>query len=209
MKVDRRRIVVVALDVLNERGVDGLTTRLIADRLGVQQPALYWHFKNKRALLDAMNVEILARGHTHRGPAPGEDWRAFLRENARSFRRALLAYRDGARVHAGTEADPGDLDQVEAQLAFVVTDTGLPPVDAMELFIAVSHYVVGCVLEEQADAPEGPGRGAALDAAAKDRPLLSKALAHYREAGHARLFEAGLELLIDGAARRIERQAGG
>ncbi len=203
MKVDRQRIVEVALDVLNEKGVDGLTTRLIADRLGVQQPALYWHFKNKRALLDAMNVEILARGHTHRGPAAGEDWRAFLRENARSFRRALLAYRDGARVHAGTEADPGDLDQIEAQLAFIVADTRLTPTRAMELLVAVSHYVVGCVLEEQADAPESPGRGADLDAAAQGHPLLAEALAHYRGAGHAQLFEAGLALLLDGAAARI------
>lgn len=200
MKVDRQRIVEVALDVLNEKGVDGLTTRLIADRLGVQQPALYWHFKNKRALLDAMNVEILARGHTHRLPLLGEDWKAFLRENARSFRQALLAYRDGARVHAGTEADPGELDQVEAQLGFIVADTGLSPTRSMELLVSISHYVVGCVLEEQADAPESPGRGADLDAAARKHPLLSQALAHYRDAGHAQLFEAGLALFIDGAA---------
>jgi TetR/AcrR family tetracycline transcriptional repressor len=32
--------------------------------------------------------------------APGEDWRVFLKENARSFRKALLAYRDGARPTA-------------------------------------------------------------------------------------------------------------
>jgi len=203
MKVDRQRIVEVALDVLNEKGVDGLTTRLIADRLGVQQPALYWHFKNKRALLDAMNLEILVRGHTHRGPAPGEDWKAFLRENARSFRRALLAYRDGARVHAGTEADPGELGQIEAQLAFIVADTGLSPTRSMELLVAVSHYVIGCVLEEQADAQESPGRGADLDAAARNHPLLAEALSHYRDAGHAQLFEAGLALLIDGAAHQL------
>jgi TetR/AcrR family tetracycline transcriptional repressor len=202
MKVDRRRIVEIALDLLNEKGVDGLTTRLIATRLGVQQPALYWHFKNKRALLDAMNVEILARGHTHRTPLAGEDWRTFLRENARSFRRALLAYRDGARVHAGTEADPQDLDQVETQLAFIVA-AGLAPVQAMELLIAISHYTVGCVLEEQAEAPEGPGRGAMLDEAAKAHPLLSKALAHYRDSGQEQLFEAGLELLIGGAAAQL------
>ena len=201
MKVDRTRIVETALDVLNEKGVDGLTTRLIADRLGVRQPALYWHFKNKRALLDAMNSEILARGHTHRGPLPGQDWRAFLRENARSFRRALLAYRDGARVHAGTEADPDDLGQIERQLAFVVAG-GFPPLKAMELLIAISHYTVGCVLEEQADMSQSPDR-AALDAAARAYPLLSEALAHYRDSGHAQLFEAGLDLLLDGAAGRL------
>ena len=106
MKVDRRRILETALEVLNEVGVDALSTRAIAQRLGVQQPALYWHFKNKRALLDAMNGEILARAHDARVPREGEAWQDFVRRNARSFRAALLSYRDGARVHAGTEADP-------------------------------------------------------------------------------------------------------
>ena len=30
-------------------------------RLGVQQPALYWHFRNKRALLDALASLSIAR----------------------------------------------------------------------------------------------------------------------------------------------------
>ena len=41
MKVDRRRIIDTALELLNEVGVDALSTRLIAQRLNVQQPALY------------------------------------------------------------------------------------------------------------------------------------------------------------------------
>jgi TetR/AcrR family transcriptional regulator, tetracycline repressor protein len=149
MKVDRRRILETALELLNEVGVDALSTRLIAERLGVRQPALYWHFKNKRALLDAMNGEILARAHEARVPRSGETWQDFLRRNGRSFRAALLAYRDGARVHAGTEAAPDDLDHVEAQ-ALVMVRAGFSPAQAMQLFIAVSRYVVGCVLEEQA-----------------------------------------------------------
>ena len=60
-----------------------------------------------RTLLDAMNDEILARAHDARVPREGEAWQDFVRRNARSFRAALLSYRDGARVHAGTEADPG------------------------------------------------------------------------------------------------------
>ncbi len=51
MKVDRTRIVEEALKLLNEVGVDALSTRLLAERLQVRQPALYWHFKNKQGLL--------------------------------------------------------------------------------------------------------------------------------------------------------------
>ncbi|MGV1758875.1 tetracycline resistance transcriptional repressor TetR [Rhizobium sp. A22-96] len=197
MKIDRDQIVDTALTVLNEVGVDGLSTRLIAQRLGVQQPALYWHFKGKQALLAAMNLEMLKRHHKRRTPLASETWQDFLRANARSFRSALLAWRDGARVHAGTEAESTDLDPIEAQLECLVA-AGFTPGQALELQIAIGRYVVGCVLEEQANTADPPGE-AALDAAAQTRPNLAKAIAHYRASGHEALFEAGLDLLIRGA----------
>ena len=197
MKIDRNQIVDTALSVLNEVGIDGLSTRLIAQRLGVQQPALYWHFKGKQALLAAMNNEMLKRSHTRSTPLAGETWQEFLRANARSFRSALLAWRDGARVHAGTEADATNLDPIEAQLACLVV-AGFTPGRALELQIAISRYVVGCVLEEQADAADPPDH-ATLDATAQTRPNLAQAIAHYRMSGHEALFEAGLDLLIRGA----------
>ncbi|HWU15112.1 MAG TPA: tetracycline resistance transcriptional repressor TetR [Caulobacter sp.] len=202
MKVDRRRILDTALALLNEVGVDALSTRAIAQRLGVQQPALYWHFKNKRALLDAMNGEILARAHEARVPREGEAWQDFVRRNARSFRAALLSYRDGARVHAGTEADPGDLDNVEAQARFLVR-AGFTPAAAMQTFVAVSRYVVGCVLEEQASPIEGSTQQAQLDEAARAYPVLAEGIAHYRVVGHAGLFERGLDLMVRGAEAEL------
>ncbi|WP_243409810.1 TetR family transcriptional regulator, partial [Salmonella enterica] len=108
-KLQPNTVIRAALDLLNEVGVDGLTTRKLAERLGVQQPALYWHFRNKRALLDALAEAMLAENHTHSVPRADDDWRSFLIGNARSFRQALLAYRDGARIHAGTR--PGLTDK--------------------------------------------------------------------------------------------------
>lgn len=203
MKLNREQIVDAALELLEETGIDGLTTRLIAQRLGVQQPALYWHFKNKRALLDAMNDAILARGHIHRAPKPGQGWRNFVRDNALSFRAALLAHRDGARVHAGTEANPGDLDQIEPQLELLVS-SGMPADVAMDLLLAVGRYTVGCVLEEQVDRGSTP-ESDALDQAAAKYPLLAEGMARYRSGGHDAMFRAGLELLISGAETRLRR----
>ena len=101
---------------MNEVGVEALTTRKLAKRLGVQQPALYWHFRNKRALLDALAEAMLAENHTHSVPRVDDDWRSFLIGNARSFRQALLAYRDGARIHAGTRPGAPQMEVVDAQL---------------------------------------------------------------------------------------------
>ncbi|MES2246766.1 MAG: tetracycline resistance transcriptional repressor TetR [Pseudomonadota bacterium] len=206
MKLDSEVILEAALALLDEVGMDKLSTRLLAERLGVQQPALYWHFKNKRALLDAMNREILRRAHDRRLPLEGESWETFLRENARSFRRALLARRDGARLHAGSEPDPGDLEMVEAQLAAVVS-RGLPATQAMALLIALGRYTVGCVLEEQAAPPDAEVRQQALDAAAASRPLLAEAFASYRKAGPDAMFEVGVDLMLEGARARLEGNA--
>ena len=207
MKVDRRRILETALELLNEVGVDALSTRVIAERLGVRQPALYWHFKNKRALLDAMNGEILVRAHEARVPREGEAWQDFVRRNARSFRAALLSYRDGARVHAGTEAAPDDLGPVEAQ-ALVLVRAGFTPAEAMQLFVAVSRYVVGCVLEEQASPLDGSVEQAQLDEAAKAYPILAEGIAHYRLSGHTGLFERGLNLMVRGAEAELASRPG-
>jgi TetR/AcrR family tetracycline transcriptional repressor len=202
MKLDSEVILEAALALLDEVGMDKLSTRLLAERLGVQQPALYWHFKNKRALLDAMNGEILRRAHERRLPLPDEPWDAFLRENARSFRRALLARRDGARLHAGSEPDPGDLEMVEAQLAAVV-NRGMPATQAMALMIALGRYTVGCVLEEQAAPPDAAQRQQTLDAAAASRPLLAEAFASYRKAGPDAMFDIGVDLMLEGAKARL------
>ena len=202
MKLDSEVILEAALALLDEVGIDKLSTRLLAERLGVQQPALYWHFKNKRALLDAMSGEILRRAHERRLPLDGETWEDFLRENARSFRRALLARRDGARLHAGTEPDPGDLAMVEAQLAAVV-NRGMAATDAMALMIALGRYTVGCVLEEQAAPDDAAVRQQTLDAAAASRPLLAEAFASYRKAGPDAMFDIGVDLMIEGAKARL------
>ena len=41
-------------------GLDGVTTRKLATRLGVQSPTLYWHVPNKAALITAIADAILA-----------------------------------------------------------------------------------------------------------------------------------------------------
>ncbi len=199
MKLDKSVIIDAALDLLNEVGIDALSTRALAQKLGVQQPALYWHFKNKRALLDALNAAIQARHDTF-APLPEETWQSFFRRNMVTFRQALLSVRDGARLHAGTEAEPDHVEQIEALMAFMVKQK-IEPADAMGLSIATSRYVVGCVLEEQSE-PPSPEQIAALDARAQAFPHVAAALASYRNNSPEAHFLTGLDLLIAGFEAR-------
>ncbi|MDW0755218.1 TetR family transcriptional regulator [Mannheimia haemolytica] len=64
-KLDKEQVIDNALILLNEVGIEGLTTRKLAQKIGVEQPTLYWHVKNKRALLDALAETILQKHHHH------------------------------------------------------------------------------------------------------------------------------------------------
>ncbi len=46
----RKRILAAALDLFSERSFEGASTRLIAERAGVQQPLLTYHFGTKEEL---------------------------------------------------------------------------------------------------------------------------------------------------------------
>ena len=140
---------------LDEVGLDGVSTRRLAKRLGVEQPSLYWYFRTKKELLDAMAAAAMAPHATAPLPTPGEAWRDWFLENTRSFRRTLLMRRDGARLHGGS-TPTADLDRLGLKMAFLVA-SGVPERDAGMAMLTASHFTVGSVLEEQADADPGDG----------------------------------------------------
>jgi len=154
MRLKRDMIVQSALELLDEVGLDDFTTRRLADRLGIQSPTLYWHFKSKRVLLDAMAEAMLREHYARPLPAPDGDWRLWFRENAHSFRRALLSRRDGARVHAGTLPSPDQLPRAEVMMRLLGA-AGFAPEDAVAILMALSRFVLGWVMEEQAASEQG------------------------------------------------------
>src|SRR5262249_31947220 len=59
VKLERDGVVRVALRLLDEWGLDGLSLRRLAAELGVKAPALYWYFESKQELLDEMADAML------------------------------------------------------------------------------------------------------------------------------------------------------
>ncbi|MGZ0148338.1 TetR/AcrR family transcriptional regulator C-terminal domain-containing protein [Kribbella sp. WER1] len=147
-RTDRGAIVAAAIAVLDERGLDKLSLRAVAARLGVRQPALYHHIKDKDAVLAAVAAEILRRGHTDRLPEPGDEWQAFLVRYANSLRRAMLGVRDGARLLAVAGPRAPELGTAIAQVSFLERH-GFAGADAVLAFVAVSRYTIGATLEQQ------------------------------------------------------------
>src|SRR5437764_13074576 len=101
MSLERTVVVHTALVLLNEVG---LTMRRLAERLGVQNPALYWHFKNKQELLNQIATLMLADAFSGlEPPASDQDWAEWLAIVAGRFHYVLVSYRDGARVVANAD----------------------------------------------------------------------------------------------------------
>ena len=48
-----------ALQILESEGVDGLTIRGLAAKLGVAATAIYWHVGDKQALLDGVAERVI------------------------------------------------------------------------------------------------------------------------------------------------------
>src|SRR3569833_3441964 len=91
----------VALELLEEEGLDKLTVRRLATGLGVKAPALYWHFRSKRALLDHMTDAIVAPVVV--ALPDGGPWRGGRGGAGGARRGARRARRGGARGARGAD----------------------------------------------------------------------------------------------------------
>lgn len=199
-RLTRDDVLRAALDLLNETGIDALSTRKLAERLGVQSPTLYWHFKSKAALLDAMSQAVLLESRAREAPAASERWQDWLLADGRSFRHALLAYRDGARLHAGTRPGEAQRESIEARLQLLCA-AGFEPGPATLLMMSVGRFVVGWVLEEQsAQAPDAPPSSTLKGPDAAQYPLLAAGWQQTVGGDADAVFDAALRLLVNGAA---------
>jgi AcrR family transcriptional regulator len=84
MKSEDRRAAIVqsAIHLFAEKGFRGTTTRELSAALGVTEPVLYQHFRNKRelyrAIIEVKSGEVSGRAAELRRLARGEDDRAFF-----------------------------------------------------------------------------------------------------------------------------------
>ena len=101
--LDRTIILAQSFAILNQMGLEGLTLRRLATRLGVQAPAIYWHFKSKQDLLDEMATQVF-REALQEAPVfdAAQTWAEWSLSYCVGLRATLLRYREGAKMFSGT-----------------------------------------------------------------------------------------------------------
>ncbi|WP_328319241.1 TetR/AcrR family transcriptional regulator C-terminal domain-containing protein [Streptomyces sp. NBC_00388] len=201
-KIDRARVAETALRLLNEVGLDGLSLRAIARELDVKAPALYWHFKDKQALLDEMATVMYRRMVALEPAEPGRSWQDGLLLNNRALRAMLLRHRDGARVYSGARFTGTDHAQSMEEHLREMTSRGFGLAQAVRAATTAYSYTVGFVIEEQGVQPMPDERRAGYGVAERAERLagypLTAAAGWEIFTDYDQRFEEGLRLIVAG-----------
>lgn len=142
----RRRLVDAARSIVDADGIDGLSMRGIAAKVGVAPTAIYWHIGNRERVLHAVLDQMLAE--LPPVEAKGRDPRARIASLARAIRLQNLATITTTQLarHLGRS---GELYfPPQAALARELARAGLHGEDAARAVRAIMFVVGGFVLLE-------------------------------------------------------------
>ncbi len=95
----REQVLVAALEIIDEGGVEALTMRRLGQALGRNPMGIYRHAADKDALLDLVVEHVVSELFVYREPGRDDesgdgdgDWETALRRAAHAFRRTALAH---------------------------------------------------------------------------------------------------------------------
>ena len=191
-QLDAESILDAAIEILRERGLDAVSMRSVAGRLGVSPVPLYSRIGNKDALLDAVAERLL---HDLAPAASAEEpWSSYAGRWARELRTRLRQAPDarlilGARRWAYVEAS--------RPLIAVMRSSGLAPDSAVRACRLLMWTTVGFVAMEGgptlADSPTSRRRLAGGDPAGVTQDDVEE------------LFETQLRYVIEGISNDVDR----
>jgi AcrR family transcriptional regulator len=140
----RERIVEAAAALLDERGIDGLTVRNLAQRLAVTSPALYWHVKTKEDVLDLALDHIFGEMPL---PDIGDDWRTEVRALTFRWRAVMLRHPWAPNLIGRPMLGPNVLARTEFLQSALVRG-GFTGFRLAVITRLLANYVIGAAITE-------------------------------------------------------------
>lgn len=203
-RVSRAQIARAALQIIDKDGLDGLSMRRVAAKLGVGTMTLYGHFRSKDELLDAVIDEAV---EPHGLPTAKGPWRDQIRELLNVAHRNLTAH--PALVHIRFRQPvlrPEALKFGEAGMG-ILRAAGFPAADAAGAFRLLFTYTFGYSgLSPEASSEEARRQAAAAVAglAPDEYPNLVDTAPEFSAAmAGQKQFEYGVERILDGLEARL------
>jgi AcrR family transcriptional regulator len=208
--LSRDRVLRAALAVADEGGLDGLTIRSLAQRLGAKPMSLYHHVANKDEILDGLVDLVFAEIEL---PEPTGRWREEMAKRARSARSVLRRHPWSiALLESRTSPGPATLRHHDATLG-ALRAGGLSIPQTAHAYAVLDAFVYGFAVQESSLPFEGPDGAAEvagpimeLMRAGEYPHLVEFALEHAMLPGYdfGAEFEVGLALVLDGIERMVE-----
>src|SRR5436309_14571140 len=205
-----------AFDLAEEVGIDNLSMPLLGKHLGVGVTSIYWYFRKKDDLLNAMTDRALSKYVFATPYVEASDWRETLRNHARLMRKTFMGNPilcDLILIRAALSPKAARLGAQEMERAIAsLVEAGLSPEDAFDTYSAVSVHVRGSVVlqrlrDKNRAADEGPSDiEETMTIDPESTPLLAQVTAkgHHIGAADEKNFEFGLECILDHASRLID-----
>ncbi len=143
----RERVVAEALAIIGTDGVDALSMRVLAARLGVVPAALYRHVRSKGQLCDLVADAVLAEVDCRPGRTPG--WAGQVKLLAGRLRTVLESHPGIAGLLKTRDPlGPHSLALAEAFLA-PLQQAGLPDRQTALAFSLIYDYTLGFALSDR------------------------------------------------------------
>ena len=202
--LSREAIAAVALELIDRDGLDALSMRRLAARVGVGTMTLYGYFRDKDELLDAV-VEAAAAERPRR--RRGGTWQDQVREEARTLRTGLTRHPSLVQLRLRRPImTPGAFRGTETALQ-ALRAAGFSLDEAAHAFRLVFIYVFGNVAfsaPEVSDELRGEVRAAVAALPPDEYPVMTEAGERLADTmGGDEAFERGLVLVISGMEARL------
>jgi AcrR family transcriptional regulator len=198
--VTQQAVAQAAAELVAADGLEALSVRQVANRLGVWPTTVMHHAGGRREGLLPLLIEHLAAGIA---TEPHGSWRARLTRLGHEIRRVALAHRGLADVLLRSGATgPEALRLADAILA-ALQNAGLEPDDAQDAYDLFLTYVLGSAGRQTTATAPARWRGfeLALDDA-DGYPALRRAMVSGTSRDDDTRFAGGLELVLDAIADR-------
>jgi AcrR family transcriptional regulator len=132
------------MQILETEGIDGLTIRGLAGKLGVAATAIYWHVGDKQALLDGLAERVI--GDLGAVSVRGRDPVTRISSVARSLRATLLERPDLVALVHRQGRTAALFQPARRVLVRELTTAGVDGASAALAVQAVLNLVIGSVL---------------------------------------------------------------
>ncbi len=139
--LSREAIVTEARAMLGEVGLNGISLRKLAARVGVRAPSLYWYFKDKNALLEGMLEQIF--NSCLDAMAEHRHWRDWMRAFGQALLRTQAETPDFGRLTTTTALTEACFSQTMARIREKLSGLDMPLDAAVELQSAVQALITG------------------------------------------------------------------